>query len=227
MHYDTPPRSLEPTLKIVNPNPGPIARWFRSLAARRTWTVAGHEPAMAPLRKVLDIHPGLVVGYLLSNSSNGWGAFKAMSQENELQTRIRVAALIARGDEILLAEHEKGGRRYWLLPGGGMEYGESIEETLKRELLEEAGLEIEVGDLLWMVESIPEDRHRHVLNLILRAQARSEVLHPTPDRVLRDVRWMKIRELETLRLFPDTLREILDYLETGESGPILLGRRWK
>lgn len=142
-------------------------------------------------------------------------------------TRIRVAALIIRNGRILLAEHEKGGRRYWLLPGGGVEYGESVEEALKRELIEEAGLEIETRDILWIVDSIPDDHHRHVLNLILSAEAFTDILNPHPDRVLRDVQWVDLGLLDELQLFPDTKAEILHYLHTGERGSGLLGKRWK
>jgi ADP-ribose pyrophosphatase YjhB (NUDIX family) len=135
--------------------------------------------------------------------------------------------LIVQDDRILLAEHEKGGRQYWLLPGGGLEYGESVEEALKRELMEEAGLEIEVGTLLWIVDSIPSDLHRHVLNLILTAKAHSEKLHPTPDAVLRDIAWVPLGDLDSITLFPDTREEIQHYLKTGDRGTGLLGKRWK
>jgi len=141
-------------------------------------------------------------------------------------TRIRVAGLIVRDGKILLAEHEKHERRYWLLPGGGMEYGESLEETLKRELVEEAGIEIEVGELLWVVESIPTDKHRHVLNIILEATALSDELVCTPDKVLRDTVWKDVDDLESLTLFPDTRAEIRSYLESGHRPKILLGPRW-
>lgn len=33
----------------------------------------------------------------------------------------------------------------WELPGGGVEYGENIEKTLRREIKEECGLDVEVG----------------------------------------------------------------------------------
>ncbi len=51
------------------------------------------------------------------------------SYSSHNKTRIRVAGLIIHGENILLAEHEKGGRRYWLLPGGGMEFAETVEEA--------------------------------------------------------------------------------------------------
>ena len=167
------------------------------------------------------------IGYELANNDSLPSTSETVNSSKNEGARIRIAGLIVREGKILLAEHEKGGRRYWLLPGGGMEYGETIEEALKRELLEEAGLVIEVGRLLWIVESIPGDKHRHVLNLILEATALEEILHPNPDRVLRDVRWKSPDELESLELFPDTKAEILEYLKTGEIGETLLGKRWK
>jgi 8-oxo-dGTP diphosphatase len=143
------------------------------------------------------------------------------------KTRIRVAALIIRDGRVLLAKHEKGGKQYWLLPGGGVEYGESVEEALKRELQEEAGLDIQPGELLWVVDSIPDDHHRHVINLILSADAQSNVLNPHPDAVLRDVQWIDIGLFPDLEIFPDTKTEIIHFIQTGERGTGLLGKRWK
>ena len=40
-----------------------------------------------------------------------------------MEPRIRVSALLARSGKILLCRHEKGGREYWLLPGGGVHGG--------------------------------------------------------------------------------------------------------
>ncbi len=143
------------------------------------------------------------------------------------QIRIRVGALIIREGKILLAEHLKGGRQYWLLPGGGVEYGESVEEALQRELREEAGLEIRVMDLLWTLDSIPPDHHRHVLNLIFEAEALSGTLFPAKEEVLQGVCWVPLAEFPNLVLFPDTKKEALDYLKSGKISRILLGKRWE
>lgn len=54
--------------------------------------------------------------------------------------RQRAAALITQGDRVLL--HQLEGDRFWALPGGGIEPGESAAEALTRELYEELGADL-------------------------------------------------------------------------------------
>lgn len=76
-----------------------------------------------------------------------------MTQANRI--RIRVAVVIVQDGKILLCQHEKNNRRYWLIPGGGVEFGETVAEAGARELKEEAGLDVQIGDLIFVQESIP------------------------------------------------------------------------
>ena len=63
-------------------------------------------------------------------------------EENAKKTRVSVRALIAVDDGIVLIHRVKDGREYYVVPGGGVKDGETHEDTVKRELLEELGIEV-------------------------------------------------------------------------------------
>jgi 8-oxo-dGTP diphosphatase len=68
------------------------------------------------------------------------------STMNSAQFRVAVSALLFDEHRVLLARRRD--IDWWNLPGGGMELGETVEQTVKREVLEETGLEVEVGQLV-------------------------------------------------------------------------------
>ena len=63
--------------------------------------------------------------------------------------RARVCAAIIQGDKILMVKHRHDGKSYWTLPGGGVQPGESNEQALVREVLEETQLKVEVDRFLF------------------------------------------------------------------------------
>src|ERR687886_1837873 len=88
-----------------------------------------------------------------------------------MEPRIRVSAVLRRGGQILLIRHEKVGKEVWLLPGGGVNAGESIVDALQRELREEVGFdeEVPVEGPIAVVDSIsPEGapKAKHVVHII-------------------------------------------------------------
>jgi len=57
-----------------------------------------------------------------------------------------------------LSKNEHG---LWEFPGGSVEFGETLADALKREMLEEFGIQIEVGELLDVVDHILPDENQH------------------------------------------------------------------
>jgi 8-oxo-dGTP diphosphatase len=85
---------------------------------------------------------------------------------------VRVGALIITGDGLLLVRQRRLGHEYWLLPGGGVWFGESLADALRRELREELCLEIEPGRPLAVAEAISGDMAsypKHVVHVIVQA----------------------------------------------------------
>lgn len=77
------------------------------------------------------------------------------------KVRIRVCGVCIRQNRILLVKHRGLGPAgyLWNPPGGGIDFGESVEQALKREFLEETGLQIEVGNFLHFNEFIGQGLH--------------------------------------------------------------------
>ncbi|MDZ4727360.1 MAG: NUDIX hydrolase [Leptospira sp.] len=90
--------------------------------------------------------------------------------------RVRVAAIIKNPKgKVLLVQQKKNGSGYWLLPGGGIEFGESAEEALKRELKEELDLDVTKTQFLLLNESIDPNKKRHLIQLVFSAKVKDLV----------------------------------------------------
>jgi 8-oxo-dGTP diphosphatase len=110
--------------------------------------------------------------------------------------RLGCAGIVRRGDDVLLGQRNKEPNRgLWVLPGGGVGFGETLVQTLKRELAEEAGIEVEVDDIVEVLELIsPPDEHR----VIVYMNARYRAGNPVASSDLSDVRFFRVEELKQM-----------------------------
>lgn len=150
-----------------------------------------------------------------------------MSHDKQMP-RIRVAAIIVRGDSLLLVRHEKDGHSYWLLPGGGVDFGEPLDKALQRELREEASVDIRVKDLIFASDSISPDGDRHIVNLYFAAEIlNGEAALGTDPRIV-ELRYVPVAELAALTLYPDIRDELAQAIRDGFSGAApYLGALWR
>jgi 8-oxo-dGTP diphosphatase len=130
-----------------------------------------------------------------------------------IEPRIRVSAILRREDRILLCRHEKGSKEYWLLPGGGVNSGESLVDALHRELLEEVGIsdELPVEGPVAIVDSIAPQRSfaaKHVVHIIFAGDLgeRSLEAASSQDAAVRGHRLFGVTDLDEIVLHPPIQR---------------------
>ena len=114
---------------------------------------------------------------------------------------VAVGAIIRDGTRILLIRRDREpAKGRWTFPGGGVELGETINDALRREALEETGLQVEPGELIAIVDRIVRDDagrvQYHYVILDFLARPVGGALHRGDDAA--DVRWASLADLEDL-----------------------------
>jgi ADP-ribose pyrophosphatase YjhB (NUDIX family) len=141
---------------------------------------------------------------------------------------VRVAGLIPSGDGLVLVRHVKGGESYHLLPGGGVEPGETIGAALSRELLEETGLVCEPVAPLFVSDSIAPDGGRHLIQITFLVRPVSGALVDVPaDPRVAAAHAVPFSDLAALDLRPPMAAALLEAAANGYAGPArYLGPLW-
>lgn len=115
------------------------------------------------------------------------------------RVRIGVYGVAVHQEQLLLtqlsARDRDAGR--WTLPGGGMEFGESPHETLRREFHEETGLTPEIGGVLDVVSFLPRP-DLHVIQMIFEVEAQGEPRVVETDGSTVDAGWFPTRVVATM-----------------------------
>ncbi|MCX8178674.1 MAG: NUDIX hydrolase [Candidatus Aenigmarchaeota archaeon] len=97
------------------------------------------------------------------------------------------------------------------LPGGRHEKDETIEQTAKREIKEETGLDVELTDILGVYSDKNRDPREHTLSVVFIAKPRNDNAKPSSDAA--GIEWIEPEKIELDRLAFDHGKIIKDYLE--------------
>ena len=129
--------------------------------------------------------------------------------------------MVIDGDQVLVIKRHKRGRHYAVLPGGGIEDGETARAAALRELHEETTLIAEIDRLLWT------GRHNnrpawYFLMTAVRGHAElsgPEALANRPDNSF-ELRWITADQFTELGLHPPDIRDPLAALLAGRPDPV-------
>ena len=146
----------------------------------------------------------------------------------KIRPRVRVAGILIEDGRILLIENTKNDKKYWLVPGGGVDWGESAAEALIREFKEETSLDIEVEKFLFISETIAPDKQKHVINLyfkIKKAENSSNIMKLGEEEMLTDLRFIPEGEIKNIKLYPNIKEKLIKLLNKENIEPYL-GLLW-
>jgi len=119
--------------------------------------------------------------------------------KNEKFPKIVACTLVERrGKYFLIKEVLEDGCEYWIVPGGKVEFGESLENAAKRETEEESGMEIEILKFLGHHEAVFPDLNYH--SVIFFFLGKSESTNFTLENKALDGKFFSKEEIKKLNL---------------------------
>jgi len=120
---------------------------------------------------------------------------------------IGVGALVCENQSVLLVRRKNDpGRGFWSLPGGLLEWGETIAEAVVREILEECGIECKPVRMLEVIDFIDRDhagkpRYHYVLINFL---ASTTDMSLTAGSDVNAASWFDSSQMEQIAMLPLT-----------------------
>ncbi|MEL9969341.1 MAG: NUDIX hydrolase [Metallosphaera sp.] len=128
---------------------------------------------------------------------------------------VAVGSVIFNGETVLLVKRSHPpNQNKWAIPGGKVEYGETLRDAVIRETREETGLVVEPRTIMGIIEVVREGYHYVILDFI--CQIRGGTIRASSDAA--DARFFSRDEVMKLDLSSTTL-EMLDRFWKGERMP--------
>ncbi len=129
----------------------------------------------------------------------------------EPKPKIIVAALVEKDNKFLLVKETlESGKEYWIVPGGGVEFGENLTDAIKREIKEETNLDIKIKNFAGFQEAIVPKYNYHTVIFFYRAEPQNE--NVILEKKIIEAKFFSREEIPNLNLV-DSSRKFLEKVQ--------------
>ena len=133
--------------------------------------------------------------------------------------RVAVGGVVIKEDRVLLVRRGKPpSEGEWAIPGGSVELGETLQEAVRREILEETGISIRVGEPVHIFDDVRRDEAGHIrfhyVILDFSGEFLSGEVRAADDA--RDARWVSPAEFSQLNINTNTIKLMTKLRFLGE-----------
>lgn len=142
-----------------------------------------------------------------------------MTYRNPSPTADIIIELIDRPDRPIILIERQNEPLGWAIPGGFVDYGETIEQAARREAKEETGLEVSLVELLGVYSDPKRDPRQHTMSIVYIATATGDAIAGDDAKALQSFTpW----DLPTPLCFDHAqiLRDYLHYRYYGKRSPL-------
>lgn len=142
--------------------------------------------------------------------------------EDQRKQIIVFVGCVIRDNKVLMVQRDEeecpDAHLKWELPGGKVNFGETPQQALVREFLEEAGVQIEVGNLLPLILTVYwrywwGEQQTFVCCFTCKFVRSTQLLY---DHHVKKVAWIRIDELDCIQKLPGTKEIIMQVISMPE-----------
>lgn len=145
---------------------------------------------------------------IMAKAKDFEGSWDKSGFQNQPTVAVDAIIVFEPGRVVLIKRRFPPFKDFWALPGGIVKYGESVEDALLREVLEETGLTVKINRLVGVYSNPSRDPRGHVISICFLCEFFGGVLKANSDAA--EIRLFSVEELAGLQLAFDHLKMLKD-----------------